>query len=90
VTFRGNAISSEVPPTVTAVTPPNGAVNVPVDSNVVITFTEPVTATSNWFSLACGTSGTRTPGANNVTVTGGPTAFTLDPTADFARARRAR
>jgi predicted extracellular nuclease len=83
VTFRGNAISSEVPPTVTAVTPPNGATNVPVNSNVVITFSEPVTVTSNWFSLACGTSGTRTPSANNVTVTGGPTAFTLDPNLDF-------
>jgi hypothetical protein len=83
VTFRGNAISSEVPPTVTAVTPPNGATNVPVSSNVVITFSEPVNVTSDWFSLACDTSGTRTPSANNVTVTGGPTVFTLDPDSDF-------
>ena len=71
VTFRGNAISSgDVPPTVTAVTPPNGATNVPVNSNVVITFSEPVNVTGDWFSLACGTSGTRTPSASNVTVTG--------------------
>jgi uncharacterized repeat protein (TIGR01451 family) len=83
VTFRGNAISSEVPPTVTAVTPPNGATNVPVNSNVVITFSEPVTVTGDWFSLACGTSGTRTPSAGNVTVTGGPTVFTLDQNLDF-------
>jgi predicted extracellular nuclease len=86
VTFRGNAISSgDVPPTVTAVTPPNGATNVPVSSNVVITFSEPVNVNGDWFSLACGTSGTRTPGANNVTVTGGPTVFTLDPDSDFAQ-----
>ena len=86
VTFRGNAISSgDVPPTVTAVTPPNGATNVPVSSNVVITFSEPVTVTGDWFSLACGSSGTRTPSANNVTVTGGPTVFTLDPDSDFAQ-----
>jgi predicted extracellular nuclease len=85
VTFRGNAISSDVPPTVTAVTPPNSATNVPVNSNVVITFSEPVNVTGDWFSLACGTSGTRTPSANNVTVTGGPTVFTLDPDSDFAQ-----
>jgi len=85
VTFRGNAISSDVSPAVSAVNPPNGAVNVPVGSNVAITFTEPVTVTGDWFSLACGTSGTRTPSAGNVTVTGGPTTFTLDPTSDFAQ-----
>ncbi len=85
VTFRGNAISSEVPPTVTAVTPPNGATNVPVNSNVVITFSESVTVTGDWFRLACGTSGMRTPSAGNVTVTGGPTTFTLDPDSDFAQ-----
>ena len=80
VTFRGNAISSgDVSPTVTAVTPPNGATNVPVNSNVVITFSEPVNVTGDWFSLACGTSGTRTPSASNVTVTGGPTTFHARP-----------
>jgi predicted extracellular nuclease len=85
VTFRGNAIASDAAPAVSAVTPPNGATNVPVNSNVVITFSEPVNVNSDWFSLACGTSGTRTPGANNVTVTGGPTVFTLDPNSDFAQ-----
>jgi predicted extracellular nuclease len=39
--------------------------------------------TGDWFTLACGSSGTRTPSASNVTVTGGPTVFTLDPAADF-------
>jgi predicted extracellular nuclease len=84
VTFRGNAIASDAAPAVSAVNPPNGATNVPVSSNVVITFSEPVNVTGDWFSLACGTSGPRTPSADNVTVTGGPTVFTLDPTADFA------
>jgi uncharacterized repeat protein (TIGR01451 family) len=85
VTFRGNAIASDAAPAVSAVNPPNGATNVPVSSNVVITFSEPVTVTGDWFSLACVTSGTRTPSASNVTFTGGPTIFTLDPTADFAQ-----
>jgi predicted extracellular nuclease len=85
VTFRGNTIASDAAPAVSAVTPPNGATNVPVNSNVVITFSEPVNVNGDWFSLACGTSGTRTPGANNVTVTGGPTVFTLDPDSDFAQ-----
>jgi hypothetical protein len=83
VTFRGNAIAGDAVPTVSAVNPPNGAVNVPVNSNVVITFSEPVDVTGDWFTLACGSSGTRTPSASNVTVTGGPTVFTLDPAADF-------
>jgi uncharacterized repeat protein (TIGR01451 family) len=85
VTFRGNAIASDAAPAVSAVNPPNGATNVPVSSNVVITFSEPVTVTGDWFSLACVTSGTRTPSASNLTFTGGPTIFTLDPTADFAQ-----
>jgi hypothetical protein len=77
VTFRGNAIASDAAPAVSAVNPPNGATNVPVSSNVVITFSEPVTVTGDWFSLACVTSGTRTPSASNVTFTGGPTIFNV-------------
>jgi len=84
VTFSGNAIASDAAPAVSAVNPPNSATNVPLNSNVAITFSEPVTVTGDWFNLACGSSGTRAPSASNVTVTGGPTTFTLDPAADFA------
>ncbi|MGQ9904671.1 MAG: ExeM/NucH family extracellular endonuclease, partial [Anaerolineae bacterium] len=83
VTFSGNATTSDAAPAVSAVNPSNSATSVSLGSNVVITFTEPVTVTGDWFSLACGTSGTRTPSASNVIVTGGPTVFTLDPATDF-------
>ena len=83
VTFSGNTTTGDVAPAVSAVNPPNSATGVALNSDVVITFTEPITVTSDWFSLVCGSSGARTPSASNVTVTGGPTVFTLDPTTDF-------
>ncbi len=84
VTFSGNAIASDAAPAVAAVTPPNSATNVALNSNAVITFTEAVAVTGDWFTLACGSSGTRTPSASNITVSGGPTVFTLDPDTDFS------
>lgn len=84
VTFSGNPLTSDAAPAVSAINPANSATNVPLASNVVITFTEPVNVTGDWFTLSCSTSGTRAPSASNVTVSGGPTVFTLDPTADFS------
>lgn len=66
-------------PTVTSVAPVAGVTGVSVLSNVVVTFSEPVTATGA-FSVSCATSG-----AHTVTVTGGPTEFTLDPAIDFVQ-----
>ncbi len=67
------------PPTITAITPVAGASGVPVDSNVTVTFSEPVDAAAGWFLITCLTSG-----AHQATVTGGPTTFTIDPNATFA------
>jgi uncharacterized protein len=67
------------PPTITAITPVAGASSVPVDSNVTVTFSEPVDAAAGWFLITCLTSG-----AHQATVTGGPTTFTIDPNANFA------
>ncbi len=80
VTFEG----FDLPPTVVGITPADGATGVPLDSNVVITFSEPVNVSGDWFSLSCTTSGERKPSLNNVVVSGGPTTFTLDPLLDFA------
>jgi predicted extracellular nuclease len=66
-------------PAVTSTTPANGAFNVPVSSNVTITFSEPVNVAGTWFSITCSSSGAHTAAAS-----GGPTTFTLDPDADFA------
>jgi hypothetical protein len=65
-------------PTVAATTPTAGAVDVPVDSNLQVTFSEPVDATSASFDLSCVASGDHA-----LTVSGGPTTFTINPTADF-------
>jgi uncharacterized protein len=66
-------------PAVSSSTPPNGAVEVALDANVSITFSEPVAVAESWFSISCGSSG-----AHTATASGGPTTFTLDPDANFA------
>jgi predicted extracellular nuclease len=74
-----NACVMDDPPAVTATTPTNGAVNVALNANIEITFSEAVNVTDPWFTISCGTSGTHT-----ATVAGGPTTFTLDPEVDFS------
>ncbi|MDP9282344.1 MAG: lamin tail domain-containing protein, partial [Chloroflexota bacterium] len=61
-----------------ASTTPAGA-NVPLNTNIGITFSEPATVTGTWFTITCPTSG-----AHTAAVSGGPTTFTLDPATDFA------
>ncbi len=80
VTIYGT-LSGDLAPSVSAVSPPNSATDVPLDSNVVITFSEPVNVSGTWFQITCPSSGARDP--SNTTVTGGPTVFTLDPNTDF-------
>ncbi len=65
-------------PTVTAVTPLNNATLVPLDSNLTVTFSEPVDVATGWYDITCALSG-----AHSATVTGGPTDFTLNPNYDF-------
>lgn len=57
---------------------PAGA-NVPLNTNIGITFSEPATVSGTWFTISCSASG-----AHTATVSGGPTSFTLDPDTDFA------
>jgi predicted extracellular nuclease len=64
-------------PRVASVDPPAGAADVARDANVTVTFSEPVDAAGDAFELSCG--GTAVP----VTVSGGPTVFTVDPDADL-------
>ena len=67
-------------PSVTETDPANNAVDVAVDANVSITFSEPVDVAGSWFSIGCTTSGSHT-----ATASGGPETFTLDPDTDFER-----
>jgi predicted extracellular nuclease len=68
------------PPAVSSTNPADNATGVPVDSNVTITFSEPVDVTGSWFSISCASSG-----AHTATASGGPTTFTLDPDSDFSQ-----
>src|SRR5436190_1386227 len=75
-------INVDASPTVQSTTPANGAAGVTLNSNVTITFSEPVTVAGTWFSIACATSGTHDTG--NSGVSGGATTFTINPT-DFTQ-----
>ena len=66
-------------PSVSAVTPLNGATGVAYASNLTVTFDEPVNVADGWYDISCATSGTHT-----AVVTDGPTSFTLNPDTDFA------
>ena len=65
-------------PTVTSTTPAGNAVDVALDANVEITFSEDVTTSGNWFSIDCATTG-----VHAATASGGPRTYTLDAATDF-------
>src|SRR5918992_799274 len=77
---RTGPADADAAPALASSTPAHNAADVPFDSNVTVTFTEPVDAAAGAFALACEDSGTHT-----LAVSGGPTTFTLDPSGTFAR-----
>ncbi len=72
-----NCTSDEEAPTVASVTPANGT-SAGAKVTPTVTFSEPVNLAPGAISLACSVSGTVP-----VTVTGGPTTFTVDPSLDL-------
>jgi large repetitive protein len=72
----------DLAPTVTATSPTNGAVNQTTNTDISVTFSEPVNVTGNWFQIVCATSGTRN--VADTVVTGGPSVFTINPNTDFS------
>lgn len=66
----------EAAPAVSGVLPADGATNVALDANVVVTFSEPVDVAAGWYSLSCDLGGPVAASA-----TGGPTTWTIDPAA---------
>ena len=74
----GGGPVGDVAPTVASVSPADGTTGVNASSNVFVSFSEEVEA-AGAFALECSLSGTVA-----LTVTGGPTDFTLDPSADLA------
>jgi uncharacterized protein len=69
---------SDIAPTVSSTVPAASAINVALNSNLSITFSEPVNASGTWYTIVGSSSG-----SHSATVTGGPTTFTLDPATDF-------
>ncbi|MEW5870712.1 MAG: ExeM/NucH family extracellular endonuclease [Chloroflexota bacterium] len=68
----------DLPPSVASTMPANGELSVAVSANVVVNFSEAVTAGAGWYQIDCTLSGVHT-----ATQSGGPSSFTLDPAADF-------
>ncbi len=73
-----NTPPPDAAPFISATTPADGASDVALDSNLTVTFSEPVDVTGSWFTLSCSVSGPHT-----AAVSGGPTDFTLNPDSDF-------
>ena len=65
-------------PMVSSTSPINGAINVAVNANITVNFSEPVNLGPTWFSIVGSSSG-----AHSAAVSGGPMSFTLDPNTDF-------
>jgi predicted extracellular nuclease len=72
--------NSPPPVSVTSTNPADGANDVPLNSNVTITFSGPVDVTASNFTITCTKSG-----AHPFALSGGPSEYTLDPDADFVR-----
>jgi uncharacterized protein len=71
-------------PTVASTYPANGAADVPVGADLSVTFSEPVNVAANWFTLSCNSAPV------SASVSGGPTTFTINPSADLPDAGSCR
>jgi len=67
-------------PSVAASEPASGAGEVPIDSDVTVTFSEPVSVASGWYSISCTSSG-----AHTAVQSGGPQTYVLNPDPDFVQ-----
>jgi len=74
-----NVCREDEPPAVIAYSPEQGAVDVLPDSPIEVKFSEDVIVEDGWFAIDCDLSG-----PHAATVTGGPTAYTIQPGAWFA------
>lgn len=79
IAIDGTAMADDAP-YVTSVTPPDGALEVPVDSDISVSFSEQVSVMESWISLECTSSGT-----HSVTVSStGMFSYRVDPEFNFA------
>jgi len=71
--------AGDLAPDVYSTDPANGGTNTPLAANVTVNFDANVNVSDGGFTLSCSLSGPHT-----LTVTGGPSTFTLNPDTDFA------
>jgi predicted extracellular nuclease len=76
---HSSSCDSDSAPTVVSTNPAGGATNVVGNTNLTITFSEPVNVTGIWLSV-----GGQTSGGHGANVSGGPLSYTIDPDRDFA------
>ena len=69
---------SDSAPLVVSTSPASGALNVLLDADIFINFSEPVNVSGSWFSILGSLSG-----VHGAAVSGGPAGFTLDPFSNF-------
>ena len=65
-------------PMVSTTSPIDGALNVALNANITVNFSEAVNLSPTWFTIAGSISG-----SHSAAVSGGPVSFTLDPGTDF-------
>ncbi len=70
---------TDTAPNISGVIPDNNAVDVAVNADVTVTFSEDVTLTDPWVTLECSASGAKT-----VVISGGPISYTINPDSDFS------
>jgi predicted extracellular nuclease len=58
--LTANGVAGDAAPEVLSTSPADGATGVPVDSEIAITFSEPVDVTGDWVTVECEVTGTRT------------------------------
>jgi predicted extracellular nuclease len=71
-------IVAETAPSVSSTVPNNNTAIAALNSDLSLTFSEPVNVTGAWYGIACTSSG-----AHTAAVSGGPTTFTINPDSDF-------
>jgi DNA/RNA endonuclease G (NUC1) len=75
--------SGDFAPGVESTSPANGAPGIDNNSNITVTFDEPVTVTAGWATISCSVSSIHT-----YVTTGGPSTFTINPDVDFGSAEQ--
>ncbi|MBA4137822.1 MAG: hypothetical protein C0518_10940 [Opitutus sp.] len=79
VTLATVASTGAVAPAITDTTPASGTTSVAINSAIQVTFNQPVTVGTGWFTIASSLHG-----PISATVTGGPVSYTLTPPANFS------